>query len=314
LKLGIGSKSNRTPRITIKVEDLTVDELSDEIRKAARNLEENRYTKTSKLIISLAKMLEKEKDGPEREDFVRRIGPLFDIFKNEFAVSCPVGQNYRRRCFEEVTKIVLKAFGGANDPNNELLTETNRFMDQMHEVKQSIEPMMDLFMSLFAKPDRSNQESLIMFHSACQSYLTGVEGVFGELAKTVYFFIEVLGDSNSKLEDIKGANVWAILRGCKQIFGFSPVFLENWQEKNDIRNAIAHAQAQYYPAENKVHFSSADSKSSRIYDRTMTFEEFLAIELELIDAIDSFYYAIELVRVMRLLTLAYARHSRSSSS
>ena len=286
-----------------------MDELFDEIRKAAKNLQKNRYAKTSELIISLAEKLEKQESSLDPGVFQQRIGPLFDVFKNEFTVSCSIGQSYRRRCFEEVTIMVLKALRSVNDTNNELLAETNNFMERMHGVKQSVEPMMELFIRLYAKPTRSNHESSIMFHSACQSYLITVEGVFDELAKTLYRFIEVLGEDDPKFKELSSANVWSILRGCKQIFGVHPVFLENWQEKNDIRNAIAHAQAEYRPKENKVHFSSEDSKTKRIYDRTMSFEEFLAIQFELIDAIDSFYYAIELFRVMNLLALAYARYS-----
>lgn len=285
-----------------------MQELLGEIRKTARKLEKNRYTKTSKLILSLVAKIEEQNSKFGLESFTQETGPLFDIFKNEFAASCPMGQSYRRRCFEDVSKIVLAALGSADNQGNELVAETNSFMERMHEVKRSIGPEMDLFMSLFHKRIRSNNESLIMFNSACQSYLTAVEGVFDELAKTLYCFIEVLGRNNPNYKDIKKDNVWGILRGCKQIFGISPIFLENWQEKNHIRNAIAHAQANFSPKENKVHFFSKDLTSNiTLYDKSMSFEGFLLIHLELIDAIDSFYYAIELFRVMNLLTFAYSQ-------
>lgn len=278
----------------------------NEIREAAKNLQMNRYTKTSELIISLMENSGKHQGNLEKDFFGHRIGQLFEVFKNEFAVSCPIGQSYRRQCFEDVAKIVLKAFSHEKNTNNGLSAEINSFMDRMHEVKQSIEPMMDLFMDLYSKSDRSDQESLRMFHSASQSYLVTVEGVFGELAKTLYQLILRTRGEEFKSKDLQNAHVWAILRGCKQIFGIRPIFLENWQEKNDIRNAIAHAQTQYLSRENKCHFWSIDRTSKRIYDRTISFKEFLAIQLELIDAIDSFYYSIELFRVMKLLALLYA--------
>ena len=289
----------------IEIEGLRLEKLSYEIHDAAKNLQENHYIKTSELIISLVEKLEKQ-GNLERGVFGQEISSLFEVFKNEFATSCPIGQSYRRRCFEEVTKIVLKAFGHENDTKSSLSPEINRFMDRMHKVKESIGPMMDHFMNLHSKQDRSDQESSIMFHSATQSYLITIEGVVDELAKTLYGLIKILHGDEPKFEDLQDANVWAILRECKHFFGIRPVFLENWQEKSDVRNAIAHAQAQYSSKENKCHFWSIDRTSKRIYDRTMSFEEFLAIQLELIDAIDSFYYAIELFRVMQLLALLNA--------
>ena len=289
-----------------------MQDLFAEIRKAARNLEKNRYTKTSRLIISLAEKIDKQNGKYGLGVFTQEIGPLFDTFKNEYEANCPIGQNYRRRCFEEVSKIVMTVLGNVENEANELVAETNNFMDRMQEVKRSISPMMDLFMNLYCKPTRTNQESLIMFNSACQSYLIAVEGVFGELAKTLYYFIEVLGRNNPSYKEIKKDNIWGILRSCKQIFGISPVFLENWQEKNHIRNAIAHAQAEFSPEESKVRFFSRDLTSNfTIYDKTMSFEGFLLIHLELIDAIDSFHYAIELFRVMNLLTFAYSQKAVS---
>ena len=282
-----------------------MENVSDEIREVAINLRENRYIKTSELIISLVEKLEKQ-GSPEAQVLEQGIGPLFEVFEDEFATSCPFGQSHRKKCFGEVAKIVLEAFNLKDKANNSLSAKINSFMNRMHEVKQSTGPVMDNCMRLYSNRDRSDQESLIMFHSETQSYLNIVEGVFGELAKTLYWFIQILRGDEPRSEDLQDANVWAILRGCKQIFGFHPIFLENWQEKNDIRNAIAHAQAQYSSKENKCHFWSTDRTSKRIYDRTMSFEEFLAIELELIDAIDSFYYATDLVRVMQLLALLYA--------
>jgi hypothetical protein len=287
---------------------LGLEKVSGEIREAARNLRENRYTGTSELIITLLEKLEKQ-GNQEAQVLEQGIGPLFEVFEDEFATSCPIGQRYRRRCFGEVAIIVLKAFNLEKNANGRLSVEIKSFMDHMHEVKQSIGATMDHYMSLYSKRDRSDQESSIMFHLATQSYLTTVEGVFGELAKTLYWFIQILRGDETKSEDLQDANVWAILRGCKQIFGFHPIFLENWQEKNDIRNAIAHAQARYSSKEDKCHFWSTDRTSKRIYDRTMSFEEFLAVQLELMDAIDSFYYAIDLTRVMKLLALLYAMGS-----
>lgn len=290
-----------------------LEKVSDEIREAARNLRENRYIKTSELIISLVETLEKQGNS-EAHVLEQGIGPLFEVFEDEFAISCPIGQSYRRRCFGEVAKIVLKAFYLENNANNSLSAEINSFMDRMHEVKQSIGPVMDNCMRLYSKRDRSDQKSSIMFHSETQSYLNTVEGVFDKLAKTLYWFIQILRGDESKSEGLQDANVWAILRGCKQIFGFQPVFLENWQEKNDIRNAIAHAQARYSSKEDKCHFWSTDRTSKRLYDRTMSLEEFLAIHLELIDAIDSFYYAIDLIRAMQLLALLSAMRASTGDT
>ena len=287
-------------------------ELFDHIHWVERYLRENRYRKTSKLIVSLEREVKKE--NCEQVEFVERLGPLFCVFGEEFETIAPIGQSYRKRCFEEVSVVVLKALGNENDTKSELSAETDCFLDRMHEMKKSIDPTMELCWTLYGKPDRSNPEGFLMFQSACQIYLITVEGVFDEVVKILHRFIEAPTDGKGRPENFKGANVWKILRVCKQVFGIDPVFLENWQEKNDIRNAIAHAQAQYCPEQNKIHFFSEDSVSKRIYDRTMSIKEFLAIQLELIDAIDCFYYAIMLFDMVRLLTLAFASHSGNIGS
>lgn len=98
-----------------------MNELVDGIRKTAKDLEKNNYTKTSKLILSLTAIIEEQKGRLKHGFFSQEISLLFNVFKNEFALSCPIGQSYRRRCFEDVSKIVLVALGKADVRGSELL-------------------------------------------------------------------------------------------------------------------------------------------------------------------------------------------------
>ena len=95
--------------------------------------------------------------------------------------------------------------------------------------------------------------------------------------------------------------------GCKRLFGITPVFLENFEEKKAIRNAIAHSQAEFRPKENEVRFFTLDEFKKMLYDKTMSFESFFLHFFELVDAIDSFYYAIELATVIASLGLAHSQ-------
>lgn len=288
----------------------SLQELFGEIRKAARYFEKYHYPKTSRLIICLVEKIDKQNGTFELEALAQEIILLSQTLKNEFELILPFGQDYRRRCFGEVWAIVISAFSVGESEQKELLVETNRFMKCMHDIKRRIAPTNDLFIKLFNKPTRSHRESLVMFNSACQAYMISVEGVFGELAKTLYCFLEIIGRDNPKYEVITRQNVWGILRGCKQLFGITPVFLENWEETSHIRNAIAHAQAKFSPKNNKIRFFTKDLMTTNIlYDRTMSFEDFFLRYFELMDAIDSFYYAIELFRIMNLLKLAYLQRA-----
>lgn len=282
-------------------------EVFDDVRKTAKYLKKNKYAKTSKLILSVGTRISEMNSQENRITFGQEIAPLFDTFKEEFAQNCQIGQDYRRRCFADVAKIVLTAWG--TDKQEELLTETKDFMERMQQVKRDMSTTKDLMMKLYAKTARSEQEGLLMFRLFCDEYNQAMEGVFNHLAQVLCVFIEILTEQSPDYKEIKKENLWRIRDGLKQIFGLSPVFLENLSEKKHIRNAIAHSQARFFPKENKVRFFTLDErdKAKILYDKTMTLEGFFLIYLELVDAIDSFYYAIEFAKIMTLLAFVYAQ-------
>ncbi len=282
--------------------------LLSEVRKSARYFEAHNYPKTSRLILSLAEKIDEHNGRLEYDTLSQELVLLPNTFKEEYELIIPFGQDYRKRCFEETWLIVISAMNVAENKQEELLAETNSFMKQMHQVKRDMAPSAGLMMKLYGKTKRSEQEGLLMFRLTCDEYEQAMEGVFNHLAKTLCVFIKILSTNNPDYKEINKANTYRIRDALKQIFGVSPVFLENWDEQKAIRNAIAHSQAKFFPKENKARFFTLDGydKTKILYDKTMTFEDFFNIYMQLVDAIDSFYYAIELVRVMTLLVTAHS--------
>jgi len=181
-----------------------MNEIFDEVSKTAKYLKKNRYAKTSQLILSVAAAIS-EMDGQENcISFGQEIAPLFDTFKEEFVQNCPVGQDYRRRCFADVAKIVLTAWG--TDKQEELLTEAKSFIDQMQQVKRDMSTTKDLMMKLYAKTIRSEQEGLLMFRLFCDEYNQAMEGVFNHLAQVLCVFIEILSEHSPDYKEIKKIN------------------------------------------------------------------------------------------------------------
>jgi hypothetical protein len=279
-----------------------MNEQIDELIRIAEFLDEQHYSKTSMTIVSLTEMLRKKRKTLGSEDFARRVASIPSIFRDEFAEFCDIGQDYRRRCFDEVLKILLESVNRLGE-RSALSGELSQFISRMEEIDKNITPMAILFANLLVKKDRSSQESLVMFHSACYIYLIGVEGIFEDLTRMLCALVETSKGYECRLEKLKRAHVWDIRRVFKQLFGFCPVFLEKWQDKKAIRNAIAHAQAEYSPVINLVRFRSINEGG--IFDKTMTFEEFQALHMETIDAIDSFKYSLRIMKAQALLEDCY---------
>lgn len=291
-----------------------MNEQIDEILQIAKFLDEQHYPKTSTTIISLVEMLARKKKIVGFENFAKRVASIVGIFRDEWVNILPFGQDYRGACFDEALMTLLQALNNLGEKSKEISTEFMQFMSRIDEIDESIKPMSELFANLLVKRDRSMQDSLVMFHSACYIYLIGVEGIFDDLVKMLYILAEASKGNIRRFEEVEVDNIWNIRSAYKQLFGISPVFLERWQEKGDIRNAIAHAQARYYPKTNRVHFRSVNIKDGRIFDKTMDFDEFQALHMEIIDAIDSFKYSLRIIRVSALLVDSYKYQINASSS
>lgn len=88
-------------------------------------------------------------------------------------------------------------------------------------------------------------------------------------------------------------------------FNVVPVFLENWEEKRHIRNAIAHATTYYDPVKDEVRFVDAPAH----YDETKKFYAFLLIVLEFDDLTESFFYIICLLGLLELIMIKNLKFS-----
>lgn len=284
-----------------------MNEQNDEILQIAKFFGEQHYPKTSMTIVSLVEMLTKKKKIVGFENFAERVASVFGIFRDEWVNILAFGRDYRGKCLDEVVIILLQAIDNLEERSEELSTEFLSFMSRINEIDENIKPISGLFASLRVKPDRSSEDNLVMFHSFCYLYLIGIEGIFDELVKMLYIFAEAAKGNIVKFEELETANIWDVRRAYKQLFSLSPVFLEKLQEKKDIRNAIAHAQAKYYPEINQIHFRSVNITDHRVFDRAVSFDEFQALHFEIMDAIDSFRYALRIINVQELLMDSYNR-------
>jgi hypothetical protein len=275
----------------------------------AKSLDRKGYPKTAAEIMSLVESFGAEK---ETSDFKERALQLFDVFKEEFVETLPTGKDYRRRCFDEILMIVLQAFVRLEDEFRKSSKDLDRFLTRMREMDDSIMPMSELFGNLAHKPDRSHKDDTAMFHVASYIYMIGVEGIFDELAKILYYFMTASKEHVPKSQELEEMDVWNILKACRQIYGITPVFLENWEEKRHLRNAIGHARAQYHPTRSEVHFEDVDTRTKQVYHKTMGIDKFLDINVEIIDTVDSFRYIISLVYILELLVAAYTQHGSTT--
>jgi hypothetical protein len=292
-----------------------VKNLNEEINQITETidfLQQQNYHKTASQIIALLEAVSNLKISSPKE-ISRNIQSIFNVFKNEFARSMAFGQTYRRRCFEEVQIITLQSFLMQKKRNSGFPQEYSKFIDKMNENDLKIHSATQLMSKMLKDHNRSSSESQVVFDLACHTYLISIEGIFPELVKLLYALMSLSIGKVLEASDLDSKSVWAIYRKCEEKFGIKPVFLEKWYEKNAIRNAIAHAQAQYDPVLDMAHFFAIDSVTDQVFDKSMSFAQFFTIWMELADAEDSFRYAIRLTNVFMNLIVEYTRRSTRSS-
>jgi hypothetical protein len=284
----------------------------EELLEIAKFFQKQGYLKTASEITLLVKILTRRKQVPRFEEFAEKAASITSIFQSEFAGTLQFGQDYREKCFEQVSVILYQSIKGLGEDSEALLTQFRYFMNRKNEIDKNLMPMSELFSSLWKKPNRSAEESLVMFHIACYIYLVGMEGIFDELVKLLYILAQAAKGNIIPFEEVKVEKLWDIRTAYKQLFGISPVFLERLDYKTNIRNAIAHAQAQYNIETNRIRFRSIDTKNRReVFNKVISFDEFQALHMEILDAIDSFRYSLLLMRVQESLVDCY-KHPTAS--
>jgi hypothetical protein len=177
-------------------------------------------------------------------------------------------------------------------------------MKKMNQRDEYVNSLTKSLAELLQKDRRTTDESKNMFRDACTIYEQVIEGIFSSTVKILYFLIKKMGVDLPESKETD--TVWDIWHNFEKAHLEIPIFLENWPEKNNIRNAIAHSQNQYDPILNRVHFISKDKTGKITYESpdSMTFSDFFAIWMQIADAIDSLRYSMRLYGIFQSLVIA----------
>ena len=261
----------------------------NDIENTAELFQDKGYLRTSKEILTFAEIL-KAKEVPS--DFLKKLNLLFDLLQGEFTKIIPIGQNYRFRCFKEIKGIIFGAVAKTYPNFSQLMVALLPFIRRLNDGRKILGEIAE-----WMTPQKIPSKELRV-HLACYAYLIIVEGLFDELGRILYFFIKVSKSITPSVQDLGKITVWNVLDEVKP----TPVFLQNWEEKKHIRNAIGHARVYYDPAQAQIRFVDMMEKSGKItYDKTIPMARFFEMALELEDSVAAFYYIIILLRLHDLI-------------
>jgi hypothetical protein len=261
-----------------------------EINRVADLFASKGYPRTEKVVRQFSEILKGDKIP---NDFLAQLISLFDIHQKEFELSLPVGQNYRKRCYEEIKTIVFEAIGRMQSD----FAPTVLTIYPLFPKLNSANTVIGLIMEQLAQ--NKTYDKSVVFYLRCYAYLVLVEGVFDELARILYF-LSVLDKSNiPKLKDLEEMSVWKILEALQKMHKATPVFLEKWEEKNHIRNSIGHARVEYNTARGEVRFIDIDNKTGKLsYDSGyISTSKFSEMTQELGDSLIAFSHVFLLLKI-----------------
>lgn len=258
----------------------------EEINKIVELFKSKGYPKTAKEAARFADLL-CESSFPS--NLPSKFNGILAIFEEEFKNSLIEGKTYRARVFAEVEEIVV---GAVNRTYPEFFNKTSEILPILDTIRNGRNVIGDIADEIvtIAKSNRK-----LMFLLCCYGYLIMVEGIFDEISRALYFFSKLTKSHVPRVTRLLNKQVSDIMKD----FGTVPVFLENWEEKKHIRNAIAHATTYYDPAKDEVRF--VDTLSH--YDETKRLHDFMLIVLEFDDLADSFSYILCLLGLLELFTI-----------
>lgn len=246
------------------------------------------HLQTSKEILSFVRIQHSKKIP---SDFLKKLDQLFTICEGEFAATTTMGQTYRKMCFQEIKDIIFSAISRTYPKYGQHMLTIYPFVKRLRhgrEITGTIADGMD--------PKKIKDKNLRAY-LACFAHLIIVEGLFDELARILYFFVELTKGNTVSVSDLEKTNVWKIQRKIKP----TPIFLRKWREKKYIRNAIGHAQFYFNPMTNTIRFVNIKEKTGKVtYDKTLSFSQFAELAMELEDSIEAFYYIILILRIYDL--------------
>ena len=286
------------------------------------------YPRTSTTLIKLATTFATEKEMPDLDSFKCMCSLPVTVFRDEFVASDDIGKDYRMKCYDDVFKI-LSTIPNV-DKSSLLAKDLDEFFSRLNDIDKSLTPMAESLQDLRAVPKRTAHQSMVLFHTTCYLYLIGFEAVFDDVLKMLLLILEASQGKVRKFEEIEMRNIRRLPEdfekdfkhlpeGFKLLFGISPNFLETnrFRERIDIRNAIAHAQAQYNPETNEIHFrfitTNDDNNQKTVNYTKMSLDKFHAIHFEILDVIDSFRYQLLLIDAMKILSYLYSCKTSSCS-
>jgi len=225
-------------------------------------------------------------------DTLERLNSLFDLNREEFEKIVPAGQTYRKRCFEEIKEITIKSIGRmGSDFGPSLLTLYPLF----HRVNMFKKVTGSIADQLSHKQTLSEE---VAFHLYCYAYLILIEGIYDELARILYFLAKVQKNNIPKMAELELMSVWDILRAL----GGTPVFLERWDEKNHIRNAIGHARANYDGSRKLVRFIDVDRNGTQTFDSgDIPLSQFVEWAMEIEESVTAFTNIFLLMKIFDLI-------------
>jgi len=290
-----------------------LDEIICEVIDCSIHFENQGYFKTATQIVSLAKLVDEKKISSIKE-IIEETFKIAKTFCYEFAQSSSIGKSFRKRCYIQTQEIIFTTLLSVDSNKLVLSPELSQFAEKMNNSDRSINPMSASMSDLFRKQNKTFEEKINLFSQACFTYQIALEGIFSQVIKQLYGLMCVANGKTPVYANNDTSAVWNVFHNFEKDFGFELVAIENWPEKSSLRNAIAHAQAQYDPILDLTHFHTQDLKTGQTtYEKDMSFNEFFTIWMEVADAIDSLRYSIRLYGILQSLIHAHLKISKRQS-
>ena len=313
----------KKPSLIINQCNPTVKEPITTILHLANGLKN--YPKTSLNIIKMATLFS-SKEKVRIDDF-EDSDPLIEIFKSEFVRKGEEHEfsektnEFSKTTFDEISNIMIKALKTDPEKYVQLSGELQSFWLRLREIDDSLKPITALASAKLLDENKSNDDSFVMFHLYCYTYLLTFETLLTDVLKKELAFLAI---SLGKMDPVKpvmesecatkSEELRLIKQSFKQLLDFEPVFLEdlNKQEKIDIRNAIAHGLAFFDPDQQIATF-----KCQYFDERNFIMVTYKTISkpllwfvdklMDIIYVIDSFRYVSMLIDVQMLLAIAISK-------
>lgn len=211
---------------------------------------------------------------------------LVELCEYEFG-NQDVGGDYRRKCFNQISHLVLDASVNNRTDVRATLNEFRFMLQQISSGRKTVGEI-----SEFARNNIVGD--ILLFHLTCYSYVIIIEATFDELARILFFLYSLKDGKRLSLEELQKIEVNYIYNKLEP----KPAFLHNWKEKKHIRNAISHATAYYNDSSKSVRFIDNVVEP---FDRIMPISEFAEQLLELESSIDAFIFFMLLLKVNNIL-------------